>query len=111
MSQAFKTIYAVAFSVIVLLLNGCLLHAVSGPGYAVSIKVADVVGLKSKDIRFIEDNVATEGFTVKRVTPSDKSECVHFAKDSPPVQVGYCYDRAQTSIDAIQSKKFPSECI
>lgn len=105
MFQAIRPIYVVVFSVMAFLLNGCFLHPVSGPGYAVSIKVTDVVGLKSNDIKFIEDIVASEGFTGKRVTPSDKWECIHFIKDSPQVQVGYCYDRAQTSTDAIQSIK------
>jgi hypothetical protein len=78
------------------------LHSVNGPGYSVDIKVSDIVGLRGNDTRFIEDIMATEGFTGKRVSPSDKWECVHFIKDSPPVQVGYCYDREQQSTNAIE---------
>ncbi len=92
----------VFFLVMFLLLNGCFLNSVIGPGYAVDIEVSDIVGLKYNDIRFIDDIIANEEFTVKRVTPSDKSECVHFAKDSPPVQVGYCYDIKRFSDDTIQ---------
>lgn len=90
---------------VVLLLHGCFLHSVSGPGYAVDIRVSDIIELSSNDVKFIEDIITTEGFSGKRASPSDKWECVHFIKDSPQIQVGYCYDRESRSADAIQGIK------
>ncbi len=83
-------------------LQGCFLHSVIGPGYAVDIKVTCNETLKIEDIKFLEDIVTTEGFKGKRVTPSDKWECVHFIKDKPQIQVGYSYDREKHLVDNAQ---------
>lgn len=85
-----------------IILNGCLLHSSIGPGYAVDIKVADNKTLTINDINFFDEIVTYCGFSNKRVTSSDKWECANFIRDSPQVQVGYCYDRVQHMPNSIQ---------
>lgn len=92
--------------IIAMALNGCFLHSAVGPGYAVDIKVSSDRLLKIADIKFIENIVTTEAFHGKRITPSDKRECVHFVKDTPQIQVGYCYDKTKTLSDGDGIKNF-----
>lgn len=87
---------------LVLILHGCFLHSSIGPGYAVDIKVTESGTRTIKDIKFLEDVAKTEGFGGKRVSSYDKWECIHFIKDTPQIQVGFCYDIEQNLTHAVQ---------
>jgi hypothetical protein len=78
------------------MLYGCFLHPIIGPGYSVDMKVTDNETLKIKDVKFIEDIITNESFHERRVTGSDKRECIYYVKDKPQIQVGYCFDRYNT---------------
>lgn len=87
---------------VVLILYGCFLHPVIGPGYSVDIKVDNNETLKVRDIKFLEDIIAAENFIERRITGSDSRECIYYVKDKPQIQVGYCYDREKDLVNDTQ---------
>ncbi len=89
---------------IFLILYGCFLHPVIGPGYTLSVSVADAAHLKLEDIDFLDHVAVKEGFGQRRpASLSDEWECIHYVRDlnEPQFQhlqqykfitLGWCYD-------------------
>ncbi len=87
-----------------LMLYGCFLYPVSGPGYTVTVSVLDAAHLKVVDVEFLDYVAVKEGFEQRRVTASsDKWVCIHRERDltEPRFQhlqqykfitLGWCYD-------------------
>jgi len=107
MSRAIKPIYAMAFLIIVLLLNGCFLHPVLGSGYIVDIKVLEDITIEDKDIAQLQQIAKTEKFISKQTPSPDKRECLYFGNDLEAskfrhlnyrfIVLGYCYDKGKSS--------------
>lgn len=93
-----RFVYTLVEWSIILILPGCFLYSVIGPGYAVDIEVNANKELKIKDIAFLENIIIAERFMGKRITSADQRECVYFIKDEPQIQIGYCYDRDKKSL-------------
>ncbi len=118
MSQAIKLyIYFLSLLLIALLVTGCILHPVIGPGYTVSISMLDNVRLKNKDIDFLDQMILNEKFGNRHVSSSDKWECVHYDRelDDPQFQylskykfvfVDYCYYFVQPLTDTKDITQF-----